>query len=67
VTGFKVIGIIAVALVLFAIMAILVPALMSAKSTIAVIAGILIIVAFIGGAIWFAVKQISQFINNEGN
>lgn len=51
--------------VLFAIMTILVPALISAKSTVAVIAGITIVAVFFIAAVVFVVKQFSKTINIE--
>lgn len=53
----KVIGYIAVALIVFALLTIAVPALLSAKSTLAVIAGVLLFVSIIAGAVSFAIKQ----------
>lgn len=53
----KVIGYIAVALIVFALLTIAVPALLSAKSTLAVIAGVLLFVGIIAGAVSFAIKQ----------
>ena len=53
----KVIGYIAVALIVFALLTIAVPALLSAKSTLAVLAGVLLFVSIIAGAISFAIKQ----------
>lgn len=60
----KTIGYIFGFMLLFAVMTILVPALISAKSTVAVIVGFLIAAVVIVGAIIFAVKQFSK-INIE--
>jgi hypothetical protein len=56
----KVIGYIAVALVLLALLVIAVPALLSAKSTLAVIGGVLLFVGIIAGVISWALKQIRK-------
>jgi protein-S-isoprenylcysteine O-methyltransferase Ste14 len=56
----KVIGYIAVALVLLGLLVIAVPALLSAKSTLAVGAGVLLFVGIIAGVISWALKQIRK-------
>jgi hypothetical protein len=56
----KVIGYIAVTLVLLALLVIAVPALLSAKSTLAVIGGVLLFVGIIAGVISWALKQIRK-------
>ena len=56
----KVIGYIAVALIVFALLTIAVPALLSAKSTLAVIGGVLLFVGIIAGVISWALKQIRK-------
>lgn len=56
----KVIGYIAVTLVLLALLVIAVPALLSAKSTLAVIGGVLLFVGIIATVISWALKQIRK-------
>lgn len=61
------IGTIVIAVVLFCVMTLLVPALISAKSTIAVLSGFLIALAVISGTAFFAAKALFKVNSIAGS